>query len=45
MRAVIMGGGVVGVTTAYQLQQDGCDVVLVERNAAVAEEASWVMPE
>jgi D-amino-acid dehydrogenase len=41
MRVVIMGGGVVGVTTAYQLQNDGCEVVLLERHPSVAEEASW----
>ena len=36
MRVVVLGGGVVGVTTAYQLQQDGHEVVLVERNGEVA---------
>ena len=41
MRVLVMGGGVVGVTTAYQLQQDGHDVVLVERNDDVALETSW----
>ena len=32
MRIVILGGGVVGVTTAYQLQKDGHEVVILERN-------------
>ena len=41
MRIVVLGGGVVGVTTAYQLQKDGHDVVVVERNSEVAAEASW----
>jgi len=41
MRVLIMGGGVVGVTTAYQLLKDGHEVVLLERNAAVAQETSW----
>jgi D-amino-acid dehydrogenase len=41
MRIVVLGGGVVGVTTAYQLQKDGHDVVVVERNKEVAAEASW----
>src|SRR5262245_64338015 len=36
-----MGGGVVGVTTAYQLQRDGHEVVLLERNADVALDTSW----
>jgi D-amino-acid dehydrogenase len=41
MRIVVLGGGVVGVTTAYQLQKDGHDVVLLERNSDVASGASW----
>ncbi|TIT25765.1 MAG: FAD-dependent oxidoreductase, partial [Mesorhizobium sp.] len=41
MRIVVLGGGVVGVTTAYQLQNDGHDVALIERNAQVAAETSW----
>ena len=36
MRIVVMGGGVVGVTTAYQLLRDGHEVVLLERHAEVA---------
>ena len=41
MRVLIMGGGVVGVTTAYQLQRDGHEVVLLERHADVALDTSW----
>ena len=41
MRIVVLGGGVVGVTTAYQLQRDGHEVVVVERNREVAAEASF----
>jgi len=41
MRVVILGGGVVGVTTAYQLQKDGHEVVLLERNALTAAGTSW----
>ena len=41
MRILIMGGGVVGVTTAYQLLRDGHEVVLFERQDAVARETSW----
>ena len=41
MRIVVLGGGVVGVTTAYQLQKDGHDVVLLERNSELAAGASW----
>ncbi len=36
-----MGGGVVGVTTAYQLLRDGHEVVLLERQAEVAGETSF----
>jgi D-amino-acid dehydrogenase len=41
MRVLVMGGGVVGVTTAYQLLKDGHEVVLLERSAGVAQETSW----
>jgi D-amino-acid dehydrogenase len=41
MRIVILGGGVVGVTTAYQLQKDGHDVIVLERNPEVAAGTSW----
>lgn len=41
MRIIVLGGGVVGVTTAYQLQRDGHEVVLLEKNTQVADEASW----
>ncbi len=41
MRVVVLGGGVVGVTTAYQLQRDGHEVVLLEKREAVAAGTSW----
>ncbi len=41
MRVLVMGGGVVGVTTAYQLQLDGHEVVLLEAGEGVAQETSW----
>jgi D-amino-acid dehydrogenase len=41
MRVLVLGGGVVGVTTAYQLQRDGHEVVLVERLADVARDTSF----
>ncbi len=41
MRVVVMGGGVVGVTTAYQLLRDGHEVVLIERQPEVASETSF----
>jgi D-amino-acid dehydrogenase len=36
MRIVVLGGGVIGVTTAYELLKDGHEVTLVEREADVA---------
>lgn len=41
MRVIILGGGVVGVTTAYQLQRDGHEVVVLERHDQVAAGTSW----
>ena len=41
MRVVVLGGGVVGVTSAYQLQKDGHEVVLLEQNGEVAAGTSW----
>ena len=36
MRVLVLGGGVIGVTTAYELLRDGHQVTLVEREADVA---------
>ena len=33
MRVMVLGGGVVGVTTAYQLLKDCHEVVLIERRS------------
>ncbi len=41
MRIIILGGGVVGVTTAYYLAKAGHEVVVIERHDAVAQEASF----
>jgi D-amino-acid dehydrogenase len=41
MRIVVMGAGVVGVCSAYYLARSGHEVVVVERNAEAAAEASW----
>jgi D-amino-acid dehydrogenase len=40
MRVIVVGGGVVGVTTAYELTRDGHEVTLIERQPAVALECS-----
>ena len=43
MRAdvVVVGGGIIGLTCAYELASRGVDVVVAERNARVGREASW----
>ncbi|MEX3822174.1 D-amino acid dehydrogenase [Paraburkholderia sp. BR14262] len=40
MRVCVLGGGVIGVSTAYALARDGHEVTLVERHADVARETS-----
>lgn len=40
MRICVLGGGVIGVTTAWYLARDGHQVTLVERHADVAQETS-----
>ena len=41
MRVLVLGAGVVGVTTAYYLAKQGYDVVVVDRQPNVAEETSF----
>lgn len=41
MKVLVLGAGVVGVTTAYYLAQQGFEVTVIERQAAVAQEASF----
>src|SRR3546814_126541 len=41
VQVLILGGGVVGITTAYQLQKDGHAVTVLEQADRVAEGASW----
>lgn len=41
MKTVILGGGIVGVTTAYYLAQEGHEVVVVDRQPEVARETSF----
>jgi D-amino-acid dehydrogenase len=41
MHALVLGAGVVGVTTAYYLSQHGCRVTVVDRAGEVADEASY----
>jgi D-amino-acid dehydrogenase len=41
MKIAIVGAGVIGVTTAYELVRDGHDVTVFERNSAIAVESSF----
>ncbi|MDM0044309.1 D-amino acid dehydrogenase [Variovorax dokdonensis] len=41
MRIAIVGAGVIGVTTAWELAHDGHEVDVFERRSAVAEESSF----
>ena len=41
MKVLVMGGGVIGVTPAWQLLKDGHEVTLVERLREAAEETSF----
>jgi D-amino-acid dehydrogenase len=41
MHVIVIGGGIIGVTTAYFLRQAGCDVTLVEKRDGVAQETSF----
>ena len=41
MKIAIVGAGVIGVTTAYELARDGHDVTVFERNSAIAVESSF----
>ncbi|MDF0605824.1 D-amino acid dehydrogenase [Neisseriaceae bacterium TC5R-5] len=41
MRVMVLGGGVIGVTTAWYLARAGCEVTVLERQGAVALETSF----
>jgi D-amino-acid dehydrogenase len=41
MHVVVIGAGIVGVTTAYYLRQRGFEVTVLERNTGVAQAASF----
>lgn len=41
MKIAIIGAGIIGVTTAYELAADGHAVTVFERHASLAEEGSF----
>lgn len=41
MRVIVLGAGVVGVTSAYYLALDGHEVTVLDRNNAAASETSY----
>lgn len=41
MKVLVLGGGVVGVTTAYYLAQADCEVALIDRQPEAASETSY----
>lgn len=41
MKVCVLGGGVLGVTSAYELARRGHDVTVIERNGEVARECSF----
>jgi D-amino-acid dehydrogenase len=41
MKIAVVGAGIVGITTAYELARDGHEVTVYERRGAAAEEASF----
>lgn len=41
MHVIVIGAGIVGVTTAYALRRHGCEVTVIERHSGVAQEASF----
>ena len=41
MRIAVIGAGIIGITTAYELAKDGHEVTVFERRSAAAEETSF----
>lgn len=41
MHVIVIGAGIVGVTTAYCLRRHGCEVTVIDRHSGVAQEASF----
>ncbi len=43
MKIAVIGAGIIGVTTAFELGRDGHDVTVFERRSAAAEETSFAI--
>ena len=41
MRIAVVGAGIIGVTTAYELAADGHEVTVFERHGSIAAETSF----
>ena len=41
MKVIVLGGGVIGIATAYYLAEDGHDVTVIDRQAEAASETSF----
>lgn len=41
MKVIVLGGGVIGVTTAWALARQGAEVTVIERQPSVAQETSY----
>jgi len=41
MKVIVLGGGVIGTTTAYYLARSGAEVVVLDRQSSVAQETSF----
>lgn len=41
MKVIILGSGVIGLTSAWYLQQSGCEVTVIDRQSRSAQETSF----